>query len=117
MPAKDWPVAAVQFIKANPDKFAGNMFNQYVWGGYLMEVLPEHRTFVDGRTDFFGEGLIREFADTTALAPGWDDTLRKYEVRWTLMPRTHRLNVALALLPQWSCTYSDQVAMIWRKAE
>jgi hypothetical protein len=34
-----------------------------------------------------------------------------------LMPRTHRLNVALALLPQWSCTYSDQVAMIWRKAE
>jgi len=116
MPVERWPVHSVEFIRQHSQEFAGNMFNQYMWGGYLMQALPEHKTFVDGRTDFFGEELIREFAETTALRPNWAAALGKYSVQWTLMPSDHRLNLALALLrPQWSCVHSDEVAMIWRK--
>jgi hypothetical protein len=115
MPAERWPVQAVDFIRQHPEKFAGNMFNQYIWGGYLMEALPEHKTFVDGRTDFFGEALIREFDQVTDLAPNWKEPLDKYNISWTLMPSDHRLNCALAMLPQWSCIHSDAVAMVyWR---
>ena len=67
MPPDKWPVEAVDYIKKHPEQFGGNMFNQYVWGGYLLQALPEHRTFVDGRTDFYGEALIRQFDDTSAL--------------------------------------------------
>jgi hypothetical protein len=115
MPAERWPVRAVEFVRQS--NLTGHMFNQYVWGGYLMWYLPEHRTFVDGRTDFFGEGVIREFSDTTALRPGWEKPLEKYDVRWTLMPSDHRLNLALAARGGWSCVYSDEVAMVWRRAE
>lgn len=109
IPADTWPVQAVEYIRQHPHKFSGPMFNQYAWGGYLMWALPEHRTFVDGRTDFFGEDLIREFSDTTALQTNWTEALTKYDVQWTLMPQTHRLNLALK---DWSCVYSDSVATI-----
>jgi hypothetical protein len=109
-----WPVHAAQFIRENPEQFRGNMFNQYAWGGYLMAVLPEHKTFVDGRTDFYGEPLIREFWATTELATNWTAALEKYDVAWSLMPTDHRLNEALALAG-WERAYTDPVATIYRR--
>jgi hypothetical protein len=118
MPASDWPVEAVAHIRAHPGRYDGNMFNQYVWGGYLMWYLPEHKVFVDGRTDFYGEGLIREFQATTALATNWTEALEKYRVDWTLMPSDHRLNRALELLPgQWEAAHTDAVATIFRRIQ
>jgi hypothetical protein len=115
MPAKTWPVSAVQFINAHPDDFKGNMLNQYIWGGYLMEALPGHPVFIDGRTDFYGESLVKEFEAATGLATNWMQPLARYDVRWTLMPTDHPLNLALALLPAWRCVYSDQVAEVFCK--
>ena len=115
MPASRWPTAAVKFIGDNPKKFSGNMFNQYAWGGYLMEALPEHKVFVDGRTDFYGDGLIREFEATAGVRTNWTQALEKYSVSWSLMPADHRMNLALALLPGWERVYSNDVATIYVK--
>ncbi len=114
--AKDWPAAAVDYVRGQPSLFVGNMFNQYVWGGYLLQVLPEHKVFVDGRTDFYGESLIHEFQDTAALSTNWTQALDKYHVSWTLMPAEHRFNQALALSPGWQELYSDAVARIFCRA-
>ena len=115
MPPKKWPVAAVKYIQQHPEQFQGNMFNQYVWGGYLLQALPEHRVFVDGRTDFYGESLIHQYDDTSALRTNWMQALDQYHVSWTLLPTDHRLNLALALLPSWQCVYSNEVATVFRK--
>jgi hypothetical protein len=115
MPAKNWPVAAVEFIRQHPGQFEGNMFNHYVWGGYLAHALPEHRVFVDGRTDFYGESLIRQYNDTSLLHTNWLQALQQYHVDWTLLPTDNRVNLALALLPEWHCVYSNDVATIFRK--
>lgn len=115
MSPKKWPVAAVEFIQQHPDQFEGNMFNQYIWGGYLLHALPEHRVFVDGRTDFYGEALIRQYDDTSLLHTNWQQALQQYNVSWTLLPSDQRLNLALALLPHWRCVYSNEVATIFRK--
>ncbi len=115
MPAKTWPVAAVEFIQQHPERFQGNMFNEYVWGGYLLHTLPEHRVFVDGRTDFYGAALIRQFDDVSRLHTNWLDVLQQYNVSWTLLPPEEHLNVALALLPRWERVYSNKVATIFCK--
>jgi hypothetical protein len=115
MPAKKWPVAAVEFIHQHPDLFEGNVFNEYVWGGYLLHALPEHRVFVDGRTDFYGEPLIRQYDDTSLLHTNWQHALQQYHVDWTLLPTDHRLNLALALVPGWRCVFSNDVATVFRK--
>jgi len=41
--------------------------------------------------------------------------LDEYHVSWTLLPTEHRLNLALALLPNWQCVYSNEVATIFIK--
>jgi hypothetical protein len=116
MPADDWPVDAVRFIRDDPARFAGKMFNEYRWGGYLLQALPQHQVFVDGRADMYGEEFVKEFDATAGLRTNWPAALEKYDVSWTLMPRAHRLNQALALLPEWQCVYSNETACIyWRK--
>jgi hypothetical protein len=117
IPADGWPIAAVRYVQGHPDRFDGNMFNQFLWGGYLLWELPDHKVFIDGRADFYGEALLREFSDTTALSTNWTDALDKYHVTWTLMPTHHRLNLALGLSPGWHCAYSDEVATAYSKVE
>ncbi|MDW8345112.1 MAG: hypothetical protein RMM51_11580, partial [Verrucomicrobiae bacterium] len=114
MPADKFPVRAVEYIRTHPEQFNGRMFNQYIWGGYLLIALPEHPVFIDGRADFFGEEHVRTFDRVTDLQPGWAEPLEKYEVRWTLMPPDHRLNAALALAG-WQKIYEDKTAVIYRR--
>jgi hypothetical protein len=115
MPADRWPVEAVKFIKQHPEQFAGNMLNQHIWGGYLVWVMPEHKVFVDGRTDFYGEAFIRDFLDMTQLKRGWREKLDACKVSWTLLTIDHPLTQALALLPNWRRAYSDPLATIYTR--
>jgi hypothetical protein len=112
-----WPVDAVRYIREHPDQFRGEMFNDYRWGGYLLAVLPDHRVFVDGRTDFYGEPLLREFLTAAEAGAGWADVFNKYGVRWTLLPTPHRLNQALAGASGWQCLYTDECATIYGRKQ
>ena len=49
------------------------MFNNFVWGGYLMHAWPEQRVFIDGGTDHYGERLFNEYIQVWTLDPGWRD--------------------------------------------
>jgi len=110
-----FPVAATRFITANPHVVRGEMFNDYGWGGYLMLALPEHKVFVDGRNDFYGPELIKDFDVVNRAHLGWEDVLRKYRVDWTILPRAHPLNELLSLHQDWSLSYTDQVAAIYSR--
>lgn len=107
-----FPIAAVEFLRAKPDVVAGQMFNDYGWGGYLMLVLPERKVFVDGRNDFYGEALMKEFDEVDDVRPGWEGVLEKYGVGWTILPNKHALNSVLALRPYWKVVYTDEVAAV-----
>ena len=115
LPATEWPIDAIAYVRTHETDFPGNLFNQYKWGGYLLQFVPEHKVFIDGRADFYGEELVREFDDVTALRPDWQEILARYHVQWTLMPTDHRLNVALGLSPDWEPAYTDAVATIYRR--
>jgi hypothetical protein len=110
-----FPVAATRFITANPHAVSGEMFNDYGWGGYLLLALPGHKVFVDGRNDFYGPELIRDFDTVNRAHLGWEEVLRKYKVDWTILPRAHPLNELLALHKDWSLSYTDQVATVYSR--
>lgn len=115
MPARTWPVAAVEYIERHPEQFKGNMFNLYGWGGYLLRVAPDHKVFVDGRADFYGEALVRDYDEIQELHPRWFDLMERYDVSWTLLPVNHRLNQALPQLDGWHPVYTDDVAVVFCK--
>lgn len=115
LPEHRFPVEAVEFLRRSPQAVAGEMFNDYVWGGYLMLVLPERKVFVDGRADFYGEELMRDFITVDNLRPGWEKVLDKYNVGWVIEPPDRPLCNLLALHPQWRLVYSNTVSLIYAR--
>lgn len=106
-----FPVQARQWLETNP--INGNMFNYFPWGGYLLfENWPEMRVFIDGQTDFYGEGLTREYEQALTAAPGWQEVLQKYDVSWVILPPGEPLVSALATDPGWNTVYQDQTTAI-----
>lgn len=114
LPARDWPVQAADFVRANGERLRGAMFNEYAWGGYLAQELPGRRVFVDGRNDFYGLPLLREYETVARALPGWEKVLAQYQVGWTILPPASPLNQALARAG-WECAYADPVATIYRR--
>lgn len=92
----------------------GRGFNTVEWGGYLTYALPEYHVFIDSRSDFYGQPLLRDYLTIIAVAPGWQQTLDRYQVRWALLPAAAPLTRVLALSAGWSCRPlgSDGVAAL-----
>ena len=112
-----FPVKAVDWIHANPDAIQGEMFNDYGWGGYLLWALPERKVFIDGRNDFYGAPLVKEFNKISNIEPGWDGLLNKYKVGWTILPQDRALNRVLALDPGWRLVYTNEVTTIYGRVQ
>jgi hypothetical protein len=109
-----FPVKAVDWLKQNPQ--SGNMFNFFPWGGYLLfRLWPSERVFIDGQTDFYGEGLTREYASAISANLSWDDVLNKYQIQWVIIPSESDLSKELAKTNKWKTLYQDETAIIFSK--
>ena len=110
---KVFPVAAVE--KARASKLDGKLFNQFIWGGYLVHEWPEQRIFIDGATDFYGEKLFGEYIKVWNLDPGWREILSHWDVSLTLVPPQSRLAHELVRDSRWNIWYCDSTAAILRR--
>lgn len=105
-PRHDFPVDAVARLRQTGLP-AGNGFNTVEWGGYLTYALPEYHVFIDSRSDFYGQAILRDYLTVLDVAPGWSSVLDRYHVRWALLPQGTALAQVLALSPGWSCAPMD----------
>lgn len=115
--ANVFPVQAVEWLKANPEFAAapaGNLFNSYAWGGYLIWAYPESRVFVDGRTDLFGDEIISQWLTVVEGGDGWQDVLHGWDVRVVLI-EPDRPAAALLVENGWRQVYADSTAVILRR--
>ena len=109
--AEAFPVAAVDFIESNPP--AGKMYNLYRWGGYLIwRLWPQHRVFIDGRADLYGDAFIETYLETYRVRPAWEEPLDRYGVAWILVDTGSPLATLLAEHSDWTRAYGDDVAGI-----
>jgi len=67
----------------------GIIYNRYEWGGYLIWQLPDYKVFVDGRMPAWptpsGKSPYTIYLETLQNQPGWQDTLKEYNVSWLLI--------------------------------
>ena len=113
LPADKCPTGAFRFIREHPEKLPGEMFNKFVFGGYVELHLPDCKPFIDSRNDAYGPELAREYIIVAAVEPGWEEIFAKYKVGWTLLPPWDSLNQLLALHPDWTKVYADEHAVIY----
>lgn len=108
-----FPVQAVAELQRSGFVPPGNLYNEFIWGGYLLYAWPEVLVFIDGQTDFYGEELTREYRDIRFIQPGWKQMLDEREVAWILIPPDAPLSGALQLAEQWRVEYYDSTAVVW----
>ncbi|MDI6794576.1 MAG: hypothetical protein QME81_17195 [bacterium] len=111
---KIYPIEAVKFIRK--EGLSGRLFHPYHWGGYLIfRLYPEHKVFIDGRADMYGEQFFVEYQKLYSCRKDWRETFEKYEIKFALLSKDTPLNFVLKEASDWELIFSDQKSVIYSK--
>ena len=107
-----FPVAAVDSLERS--HFPGTMYNLYHWGGYLIwRLYPDHKVFIDGRADVYGDEFIDEYLQVYQLRETWQEPLDRYDVGVVLVDQGSALSTVLGESVDWIRVYADSQAVIF----
>jgi len=113
--AEMFPVGAVSWIIKNQPE--GRLFNSYNWGGFISWELREYPVFIDGRTDLYGEELLRLYSEISSGSPEWDKKLMKFDVNLVLIEASSGLARELEKSSDWFNGYKDEIAVVYIRRE
>jgi hypothetical protein len=112
--AQKFPVKAAEYIAAR-DIHEG-IFEPDSWSGYLIyRLYPRTRFYFDDRHDFYGEAFVRDFLKISRANWEWSGLLKKYHVRWVLIPPRMPLASVLKESPEWRLDYDDGTALLFSR--
>jgi len=107
-----FPAAAVDWIIQHHP--AGNIFNTYGWGGYLIwRLYPEYYVYIDGRADVYGDTFINDYLRIETGEPGWETSLSLDGVRIVLIEPGSLLARDLRQSPDWEIAFSDEQSVLF----
>lgn len=109
--SKYFPRDAVR--KFEPQLAAARVFTTDQWGDYLLWTgYPRQKVFIDGRSDFYGEEIGRDYLTLLEARPGWRAALDRYKIDMVLVPPDTPLIDLLSCTNQWQVLYRDQQAVL-----
>lgn len=99
-------------IAAIPPALRGQpLFNYYSFGGPL--ILAGIRPYIDGRGDMYGDAFVINYSEIMdGDAARFNAAVRRYGIRWTMLPTRSKLARKLNSSPQWTRIYADRVGAI-----
>jgi hypothetical protein len=111
---KFMPEAAVEAVRDH--HITGPVLNDYGYGGYLIYAgIP---TFIDGRTDMYGDAFIkRDIEAVNGVTEDLPALLKQYGITWTLFPVHSTTVTLLDHLPGWKRLYADDIAVVHVRSE
>lgn len=117
----EYPMEAVQWIKAQPTRPGQRLYNEYGHGGFLLWWLPDTPIFIDGRMPAWRIGARRIFEDYLTVsqqAPPGLAVFDMYGVDWAMVGADSPLGVRLERESQWHVVYRDgKVAIFVRRPD
>jgi hypothetical protein len=109
-----YPAAALATLRSDRD---ARIFTNDEWGDYLIwRLYPEHKVFVDGRSDFYGDEFEEKYIGVINAKYDWQKTLEEFGVDTILLPPDAPLTGALKETNRWRVVYDDGVALVFRSA-
>lgn len=113
--SESYPVKAVEWLRSQND--AGNLLNEYDWGGYLIWFARDVPVFIDGRTDLYGDTILGDWIELVQGGEAAGELLEQYEIE-TLLLRPNRPLARLLVHEGWKTVYADdQAVILQREAE
>jgi hypothetical protein len=113
-PASRFPVAAVERNAGLLSTAMPRILTSDQWADYLIyRLYPAQRVYFDGRSDFYGEELGKDYRTLMAASPGWRDVLERNHFEIALLPRDWPLGTILDREPGWARVHDDGVAVLF----
>ena len=92
----------------------GDMYNYYDFGSYMIySAYPQYKVFIDGRAEMYGPQRLKEYFSVIGIEPGWEQTLKKYNVNFIIINNSSIFSKFLLNNNMWKIVYSDEVADIF----
>ncbi|MGE5193683.1 MAG: hypothetical protein ACM3U2_14400 [Deltaproteobacteria bacterium] len=107
------PLGATAWLQEHPP--AGQVFNVYEWGDYLVWAGPPHLgVFVTSQAHLVPPEVWRDYLAVIRVTSGWDEILNKYAVSTVVLDKQRRgaLIAKLRINGAWSVVFEDEVAVI-----
>jgi hypothetical protein len=108
--AKTLPADAVKAIQAKG--YAGPLYNDYTWGGYLIWSL-RMPVSLDGRAAFYGDEAIDRSVATWNAEPDWKSDAQLEKAGLVLGPVKSGLVQVLRMDLRFQLVYEDKVAAVF----
>jgi hypothetical protein len=111
--AKEYPTEAVEYMRST--KVSGKLFNQYLWGGWLIFHAPEYKPFIDGRADIFVyNGVFEDYLKVVDIK-GSFEVLDRHQVQYLLIDPETSLSYMVENHPGWKVIYEDKTAKLYER--
>ncbi len=116
---RDFPEARfpVTLITRNANRLSGvdkRIFTSDLWGGYLLyRFYPDERTFIDGRSDFYGPDIGKVYLRASSGNPGWQRTFDDYRIAFVLAPKDWALEGVMRQAGGWRVLDEDSQAVLF----
>jgi hypothetical protein len=106
-----------KILSANHDLIAGSrILTTDQWGDYLIiKFYPHYRVFIDGRSDFYGEDLGKEYLAVLQGQYNWQSVLDKYSFGLVLAPISWPLCSLLKQTSDWQVLADDGKAILFKR--
>jgi hypothetical protein len=108
--ASEMPVNAVEAVKEKG--LSGPLFNDYIWGGYLMWAL-RMPVSIDGRSALHGDQQMSRFDETWWARPGWCSDPDLLKARLVIGRAEAPLTQVLRMDPRFDLVYEDKIAVVF----
>ena len=111
-PAAKFPAA---MLRAHPELRDGaRVFASDEWGDYLIyRGWPRARVFIDGRSDFYGERIGKDYLRLIEGREGWRNLLDRHGIDVVLVPPDGALAQLLAGAESWRESARDRRAVVF----
>ena len=87
------------------------LFNEYTWGGWLIETRPDLPVFIDGRSEVYGDPQLERYAAINKAGPDAVTSLTDLGVTVALVKADSPLVADLAATG-WQRTAGDDVGVV-----
>jgi hypothetical protein len=99
-----------------PGNENSRILNPDGWGGYLIyKLYPGRRVFIDGRSDYYGSAVFRDYVCLRAACENWQDLANQYRFQFAFIPPDWALSRALRQSNQWVLRDQDKVALLFER--
>jgi hypothetical protein len=105
-----------KLIAAVPEQYRSqHVLNGYSMGGPL--ILSGIRPYIDGRGDMYGDDLVIGYSRISGGdAQAFADAVRRWDIRWAILPHQSRLVGLLDRSPGWRRIASDTAGRVYVRA-